>query len=214
VEIIDVSQGVSDGMAVWPGDPAVAVSAVLRIAAGDPVNVSELRFGTHTGTHVDPPAHLFEGAPGVDALGLDVLVGDAVVVDIAATGAALGPADLEGAVPAGTVRLLLSTGGAPGRALSAAGAAWLVDRGIRLVGIDGPSIEAPGPGSDDGPGEGPGAATGGPYPVHTTLLAAGVVIVEGLDLSGVAPGAYELVCLPLKLVGGDGAPARAVLIRR
>jgi arylformamidase len=216
VEIIDVSQGVSDGMAVWPGDPAVAVSAVLRVAAGDPANVSELRFGTHTGTHVDPPAHFFDGAPGADALALDVLLGDAVVADVAGPGGALGPADLGAVAPAGTTRLLLRTGGAFGRALSAASAAWLVERGVRLVGIDGPSIEAPGAGAGDGdgPGAGPGAAAGGPFPVHTTLLRAGVVIVEGLDLSGVAPGAYELVCLPLKLVGGDGGPARAVLIRR
>jgi arylformamidase len=137
-------------MAVWPGDPEVAVSPVLRLAAGDVANVSELRFGTHTGTHVDPPAHVFDDAPGADALALDVLVGDAVVADVSGSGA-LGPADLGAVAPAGTRRLLLRTGGAAGRALSAPAAAWLVERGVRLVGIDGPSIEAP-------PGEaGPGA---------------------------------------------------------
>ncbi|MGH2721350.1 MAG: cyclase family protein, partial [Actinomycetota bacterium] len=109
MEIIDVSQGVSDGMAVWPGDPAVAVAPVLRVAAGDPANVSELRFGTHTGTHVDPPAHFIDGAPGADALPLDVMMGDAVVAEVAGAEGALGPADLGAVAPAGTTRLLLRT---------------------------------------------------------------------------------------------------------
>jgi arylformamidase len=206
VEIFDISQGVSHGMAVWPGDPEVAVSPLLRVAAGDAANVSELRLGTHTGTHVDPLAHFFDGAPGADELALEVLVGDAVVADVRGTDRALGPAELTAVAPAGTRRLLLRTGGAAGRVLSAPAAAWLVERGVRLVGIDGPSIEAS--------HAEPGAPDEAPYPVHTTLLHAGVVVLEGLDLSGVNPGAYELVCLPLKVVGGDGAPARAVLIRR
>jgi arylformamidase len=208
VEIVDISQSVSPGMEVWPGDPPVEVTAVMRVSAGDPANVSGLRLGTHTGTHIDPPAHFFDDAPGADALPLGALIGDAVVADVAGAPGPLGGPDLEAIIPPGTVRLLLKTEGraVSGPALSAEGAAWLVERGVRLVGIDGPSIEAP--------ADVPGAAEGPAYPVHTTLLRAGVVIVEGLDLSSVAPGGYELVCLPLKLVGGDGAPARAVLIRR
>jgi arylformamidase len=203
MEIFDVSQRVVPGMFVWPGDPPVEVRATARVRAGDPANVSELRLGTHTGTHVDPPAHFFDGTTTVDALPLDVLIGDALVVDVSGRTGPLGPAELEraGAGP-GAVRLLLRTGAGPGRdgpALSEDGARWVVGRGIRLVGIDAPSIEAP---------------AGRGHPVHEVLLQAGVVIVEGLDLSAVSAGGYELVCLPLKVTGGDGAPARAVLIRR
>jgi arylformamidase len=112
----------------------------------------------------------------------------------------------------GVVRLLLRTGGWPdgvARAavgLSADGASWLVGQGIRLVGIDAPSIEAVAEAAGD-------AAPAG-HPVHEILLTAGIVILEGLVLTSIVPGRYELVCLPLKVVGGDGAPARAVLVRR
>ncbi|MGH2690071.1 MAG: cyclase family protein, partial [Actinomycetota bacterium] len=99
MEIFDVSQAVAHGMAVWPGDPEVAVSPVLRVAAGDAANVSALRLGTHTGTHVDPPAHFFDGAPGADGLPLDVLLGDAVVADVSGDVGPLRPADLGAVVP-------------------------------------------------------------------------------------------------------------------
>jgi arylformamidase len=167
---------------------------MARVEAGDPAGVSRLVLGTHTGTHVDPPAHFLPGTATVDALPLDVLVGPAVVAQCPA-----GPIDravLESlALPEGSTRLLLKTGGDAG-ALTPDGARWLVERDVRLVGADTLSIE---PATDK-------------YPVHRILLGAGVVIVEGLDLAGVAPASYQLVCLPLRIVGGDGAPARAVLI--
>jgi arylformamidase len=174
---------------------------VARVEAGDPADVSRLQLGTHTGTHVDPPAHFLPGGVTVDELPLDVLVGPAVVADL--TGVpAIDPGALDGLdLPASTVRLLLKTGreagvSAVGGALTADGARWLVDRGVLLVGADTLSVE---PGTDA-------------YPVHRLLLGAGVVIVEDLDLASVAAGPYQLVCLPLRIAGGDGAPARAVLI--
>jgi arylformamidase len=195
--IVDISRPIGPDTPVWPGDPPVVVEPVARVAAGDPAGVSRLSFGTHTGTHVDPPAHFVAGGATVDELALDVLVGPAVVAAFPA--GPINAAALErAAVPDGCARLLLKTdasAGATAGAVTADGARWLVERRIGLVGVDTLSIE---PETDS-------------YPVHHTLLGAGVVIVEGLDLSAVAPGGYELVCLPLRVAGGDGAPARAIL---
>lgn len=207
--IIDVSLGIGPDMLTWPGDPGAEVVPAARLARGDPANVSELRLGSHTGTHVDPPAHFIEGGGTIEALPLDVLVGPAVVADLRRA-EAVGPAELDALeLPAGTERLLCRTRNSElwsrGRvefpedyvAITPEGARWLVERGLRLVGVDFLSVER------DGPPD---------FPVHRTLLARGVVIVEGLDLSTVDPGSYTLVCAPLKVLGGDGAPARALLI--
>jgi arylformamidase len=208
--IIDISLGIEPGMPVWPDDPPVELESAGAVAAGDPANVSALRLGTHTGTHVDPPAHFFDGGRTVDQLDLDVLVGPATVLDLSGTAGPIGPAELGGAGLADTVeRVLLRTDNSdlwrrrpllmPERyvTLSPAGARWLVDRGVRLVGADFLSVESP---------------IDGRYPVHELLLGAGVVLVEGLDLSAAPAGDYLLACLPLKVTGGDGAPARAVLL--
>jgi arylformamidase len=193
--VIDISLSIDPGMAVWPGDPPVLVEPQSRIEAGDVAAVSRLALGTHTGTHVDPPAHFLAGAATVDELSLDVLVGPAVVADLTGGGpvdaARLAALDL----PEGTVRVLLKTAAAEGL-LTPDGAALLVERGVQLVGADTLSIEP----------------AGADYPVHRLLLGAGVIIVEGLDLRAAAPGAYQLACLPLRIAGGDGAPARAVLL--
>jgi arylformamidase len=187
VVIIDISRPVGADTPVWPGDPPVAVEPVARLEAGDPAAVSRLVLGTHTGTHVDPPAHFVAGGATVDEIGLDVLVGPAVVVEAGQLAAAVG----------GHERVLLKTGAGDRFGVVTAGTArQLVEAGVRLVGVDTLSIE---PATDD-------------YPVHRLLLGAGVVIVEGLDLSATPPGEYQLVCLPLRIAGGDGAPARAVLI--
>ncbi len=192
--ILDISRPLSQATPVWPGDPPVIVEPVARVEDGDPA-VSRLALGTHTGTHVDPPAHFLPGTATVDALPLDVLMGPAVVAHF--DSAPIDGAALESmAFPEDAARVLLKTGADAG-AVTPDGARWLVERGVRLVGADTLSIE---PETEE-------------YPVHRILLGAGVVIVEGLDLAAVAPGSYELVCLPLRIVGGDGAPARAVLIR-
>jgi arylformamidase len=207
--IIDVSLPIGKDLLTWPGDPGVEVEPKKRIAGGDPSNVSLLSMGTHTGTHVDPPVHFIEGTEGIDRVALDVLVGKAIVADLRAADS-IGPAELDALrLPEGTERLLCRTRNSdlwsrlpvefPERyvAVTPEGARWLVDRGIRLVGVDFLSVESAG--AEE-------------HPVHTTLLGNGSIILEGLDLSNAEPGSYTLACLPLRVTGGDGGPARAALI--
>jgi arylformamidase len=206
----DISLPLGRDTLVWPGDPPIGVTPKLRISQGDSANVSELRLGTHSGTHVDPPIHFVEGAPAIDQLALDRVVGPALVADLRDANGSIGPAEFERLGLSGDVtRLLLRTSNSnlwrsfpvefpdSYACLSPEGAKWIVQNGIGLVGIDFLSIEERG-------------ASG--HPVHHTLLENGVVIVEGLDLGNVEPGAYNLMCLPLRVVDGDGGPARAVLI--
>jgi arylformamidase len=209
-EPIDISLPVSGELLVWPGNPGIEVLPQQRIADGDDANVSELRLGSHTGTHVDPPVHFVPDGVGIDRVPLEVLMGPCVVVDARGLPGELGPEHLGAlGVPDGTQRLLLRTDNSElWRRLPATfpedytclgvnGAAWILERGIRLVGVDFLSVERRGT---------PG------HPTHKALLGAGVVIVEGLDLGGVEPGAYELRVLPLRIVDGDGGPARAALL--
>ncbi len=194
-------------MVVYEGDPGVEIAPRLEIARGDTANVSLLSMGSHTGTHVDAPAHFIEGGATVEALPLDSLIGPALVAEVGCE-RLIGRRDLEPLPLGSQSRLLLKTrnsalwaAGDFSRdfvALDLEGARHLTERGLRLIGIDYLSIEA-----FHSPG----------HPVHRHLLGAGVVILEGLDLSRVAPGVYELVCLPLPVRGIDGAPCRAVLRR-
>lgn len=205
--VIDISLPIHSRMVVYEGDPGVEVAPRLEIARGDTANVSLLSMGSHTGTHVDAPAHFIEGGATVEALPLDVLIGPALVAEVTSA-PVIGRRDLEALPLEGVSRLLLKTHnsllwarGAFTRdfvALELAGARYLTERGLRLIGIDYLSIE---------PFHSPG------HPVHRHLLGAGVVILEGLDLARVTPGTYELVCLPLPARGIDGAPCRAVLRR-
>jgi arylformamidase len=203
---IDVSVPVSAGMIVYDGDPEVGVERVTDIARGDLATVSRVELGSHTGTHVDAPRHFLRAGAGADELPLDALTGPAVVADARGL-----PGDIDAvaltamALPEGAERVLFRTHdgdlwerGSFTRdfaGVAADAARELVAMGVRLVGIDYLSI----------------APSADPAPTHRALLEAGVVIVEGLDLRDAAPGPYELVCLPLRLEGGDGAPARALL---
>jgi arylformamidase len=200
-----VTLPLSERLAVWPGDPPVGVA---RLGEGLPA-VSALSMSSHAGTHVDAPAHFIRGGATVDALPLEILVGRAWVAHWPGPGPITAAAMATAGIPQGAERLLIRTDNSnradagvpfdPGFvALAADAADWLLVRGVRLVGIDGPSIEP-----FIAPGE----------PVHRALLAAGVVIVEGLALAEIAAGAYELICLPLRIAGCDGAPARVVLMR-
>jgi len=182
---------------------------VESIAAGDPGNVSRWLIGSHTGTHVDAPAHFVEGGDTIEAVPLDVLVGPAVVLDLTfVTSHEIGPDDLRAAGLDSDERVLLKTRNStdalrkseksPWVGLSAAAAELLVERGVRLVGIDYLTIDSP-----DG-------ETG--WPVHHVLCGAGVAILEVIDLSEIAPGRYTLVSLPIKLVGSEAAPARTILL--
>ncbi len=203
-----MTQPLREGIAVWPGDPPYGAEELSSVQAGDAFRVSRLAMGSHTGTHVDAPAHALRDGAGVDALPLEVLWGPASLRALGGERVIGARALASLALPEDCRRLLLCTGdtrgdevGAQGfdptfAALDAAAAGWLVARGVVLVGIDSPSVEPF------------GEAMG---PVHRVLLAAGVVIVEGLALGGVPAGEYEFVCLPIKVRGGDGAPARALL---
>ncbi len=206
--IHDLSVPLSPSMVTWPGDPPVRVEARLRIADGQPVNVSELCLGSHTGTHVDPPYHFDDGGMRVDELPLGILLGPAWVCPVAAE-LDITVADLGDRIPQACTRLLLKTKNsrlwgeretgfrADFVALTGAAARWLVQKGIQLLGLDYLSADRP-----DTEG----------FPAHRVLLGAGVIIVEGLDLSSLESGWYNFYCLPLKVSGGDGAPARAVAV--
>jgi arylformamidase len=206
--IIDVSLPVGPDLLTWPGDPGVRIDPAKRIDRGDSSNVSELHLGSHTGTHVDPPVHFLPGERSIDELDLDVFFGPALVADLREA-EAIGSAELKDLeLPPGTERLLCRTRNSqlwsrlPAAfpddyvAVTEDGARWLVDRGMRLVGVDFLSVEK---------------SVSGDHPVHRMLLGGGTVIVEGLNLSRVEPGSYTLACFPLRIARGDGAPARAVL---
>ena len=203
MQIVDISVPIHPGMVTYPGDPPVIVERVRSIAA-DGFNLSRLDFGLHTGTHVDAPLHFVEGGASADALSLDVLVGPATVVDATAVEGPLTADALSTlTMPERPERLLFRTRNSElwrrrtfaeeFVSLTEDGAQALVALGTGLVGIDYLSI--------------------GDAAAHRALLGAGVVALEGLDLGAVEPGEYQLVCAPLKLVGVDGTPARALLIR-
>lgn len=203
----DISLEISPDMPVWPGDDPVRLERVRSIADGANSNVTHLACSVHTGTHVDAPVHFIEDAAGVHQLPLQKLIGQAQVVQLGEVdvldASALDEADL----PDGVERILFKTRNSQywttaGRtfqkdfvAIDATGASWLASRGVQLVGVDYLSV----------------APFGESKEPHQILLRAGILILEGVDLSQVDAGRYMLYCLPLKLVGSDGAPARAVL---
>ena len=204
---LDVSVPLAPGIPAYPGNPEFELQPIKRIAEGGSSNVSRLVMGTHTGTHVDAPRHFFDGAAGIDGLALDLLIGRAHVVDMPRRGG-ITVDDLARAGLREDLRVLLRT---PNSALwngtafkqdytylTEDGARYLVAQGVKVVGIDYLSVEQ---------FKKAGA------PAHRTLLSQGVIIIEGLNLSDAEPGMYEMYCLPLRIAGGDGAPARVVLKR-
>ncbi len=210
MQIYDISLTITGQMPVWPGDQRVSVERVDKIERGANANVSKIEMSAHTGTHVDAPYHFLPGGSKVDEMPLDILVGPALVVRIPdAIGLITHDVLDSAAIPQGTQRILLktrnseywSTPGLPFQTeyvgIDVDAARLLVKRGVRLVGIDYLSVS-------------PFHQT---RPTHEALLEAGMVVIEGLDLSGVHPGSYTLCCLPLKLGGADGAPARAILMK-
>jgi arylformamidase len=210
MRVHDVTASLRPDLPTWPGEEGFHRRMVKGFAKGDSSAVSHLSLGAHTGTHIDAPVHFIEGSGGIDAIAAETLVGPAVVVGLGNVERTIGTDDLENAVPEGAQRILVKTRNSGWSAsdtafredfvaLDPSAAEWCVARGIRLVGIDYLSIEPYGSGSKG-------------HPVHRILLEAGVVIVEGLDLSGVEPGTYTVAALPLLVPGGDGAPARVVLV--
>lgn len=207
--IYDISVTIEPDMPVWPDDPAVEVKQVKFIDKGDNANASWLGLSAHTGTHVDAPHHFLNDGRTVEALPLDILTGPCFVEQLPDPVEAITPEVLDRQfIGQGTTRVLFGTSNshlwAHGErefhkdfvAVTEGGARWLVDHGIRLVGVDYLSV----------------APFGHSTPTHRVLLEAGVVVVEGLNLAQVPRGFYDLYCLPLKIAGCDGAPARAILV--
>jgi arylformamidase len=192
---------------IYPGNPPVEIELQQSMAKGGSSNVSSLKFGSHTATHVDAPLHMIQGAASVDQISLDVLMGPATVLAFGDDVMSVTAEALRAANIGNAERVLLKTRNSAFirsgtfqkdyTYLAPDGAEYLVSSGVKLVGIDYLSIEQ---------------FHSGHHRTHSTLLSNGVVILEGVDLSGVSPGHYELRCLPLSMPGLDGAPARAVLV--
>jgi arylformamidase len=207
-KILDVTAPLSAALPAYRGDPPVRIEAAFRIADGDPFNLTRLEMGCHAGTHVDAPYHFLMDGLTIDQIPLDILVGKARVVELGVSHG-IEKADLEPLDLTEHLRVLLKTrmsGQIRQKAfqadhvyLSGEAARYLVQIGVKLVGIDYLSVDAFG---DE------------EFPAHHALLQAGVVIVEGLDLSEVEDGEYDMTCLPLRITGAEGAPARVILRTR
>ena len=207
-DLIDITVPFRTDLPLWPGDPKPEMSLMKSIEGGYRCNVTRVETGMHFGTHLDAPCHFIEGGKTVDQLDLGVLVGRCFVGEVPDT-AQITPKHLEALnIPDGTTRLILKTSNSelwsqPDHpffedyaAITPDAARWVVDRGIRLIGIDYLSIQLF---ADE-------VST-----THIVLLEAEVIIVEGLDLRSVETGLYDLTCLPMKVAGSDGAPVRVVL---
>jgi arylformamidase len=205
--IYDVSVPIRSGGLVYPGNPEIDITLQQAVARGAGANVSAIKFGSHTGTHADAARHFFDDGQTVDKIPLDRLIGPALLIGFADDVRAIGAADLAQHDLGGKKRILLRTRNsallsnrefaADYTYLAPDGAQYLVDNNVELVGIDYLSIEQ---------------FHSGHHQTHRILLERSVVIVEGLDLSAPPPGEYQLICLPLRIEGCDGAPARAVLV--
>jgi arylformamidase len=205
MKLIDVTVPLDANLPVYPGNTPFSLEAIKRIADGGSSNLSTLHMSAHAGTHVDAPRHFFDHAAGVDALLLELLFGRARVIEVS-TRKSIGPDDLAGTDLSEDIRLLIKTHNSrlwgsnafhqDYVGLTEAAARYLVDRGVKVVGIDYLSVEE---------------FRKAGAPAHHALLGGGTIVIEGLNLRDVEPGAYEMFCLPLRVVGADGAPARVVL---
>ena len=208
MKLIDVSVPLEPSLASYPGNAPFTLEANKRLARGDSSNVSALHMSAHSGTHVDAPRHFFDEGLSTEALPLEMLIGRTRVIELRTRGGITAD-DLRTLDLAEDVRVLIKTtnsrlwGDSSFHAdyvgITESGARHLADRGVKVVGVDYLSVEV---------FKTPGA------PAHHVLLGAGVIVIEGLNLRDVEPGVYDLICLPLLVVGSDGAPARAVLRSR
>jgi arylformamidase len=205
MKLIDVTVPLDATLPTYPNNTPFSLEPIKRLAHGDSSNVSTLHMSAHSGTHVDAPRHFFDNGPGVEALALDILMGRVRVIQVTSrTG--ISAEDFAKEDLSEDVRILIKTrnsqlwGTAEFRTdyvgVTESGARHLVAHGIKLVGVDYLSVEQ---------FKTPGA------PAHHVLLGAGTIVIEGLNLRDVEPGIYDLYCLPLRVVGSDGAPARVVL---
>ena len=208
--IYDISVPISNELPTWPGDPSVQLTVWRSLSSGDSANVSMLNLGAHTGTHVDAPAHFIDGAAKIESLPLDVLIGPVQVIEVPDDLRAINEEFVLANCAPGTTRVLFKTRNSAFwnesqpefhtdfTYLDLNAAQRLVEQGVKLVGIDYLSIEK---------------YDSSNHETHLALLSYGVVILEGVNLTDIPAGNYELICLPLRLrnTKGDGAPARVVL---
>lgn len=210
-EVIDISVGISSLTPVYPGDPSPDIKKLFCLP-DDGASVSSISMGSHTGTHIDAPSHIFEDGKSVDKLSLDTLVGNAVLLDLSSVKKTINKQDLENAFNEldidGIDILLIKTqnskiwtdsssmGFESMISLDISAGHWIFEKGFKSVGIDGFSVDV----EPD-------------LEVHRLLLGNGINVIECLDFNGVSDGVYSFVCLPLKMEGCDGSPARAILIK-
>lgn len=204
---IDVSVPLSEKLPAWPSDDKFKYTETRMISEGNESNCASMSLSVHFGTHLDAPYHFIPGGKTIDQIELELLIGPCLVVAVLEAEKIIEPAHLELKVPEGTRRLLVKTRNSSFVrdvafhkdyvAFSEASVRYLLGKGVRLLGLDYFSI----------------AAYGSARPAHAAFLGAGGVAIETLDLSSVEPGLYELVCLPLKIEGSGGAPARVALGR-
>jgi arylformamidase len=203
----DITRSLRSSLAPWPGDTPFSFRLTWRMAGGASVNVGAFTMSTHNGTHVDAPLHYQAEGASIDGLDPGVFVGPALVVDVAGAGWSITREHLAaatGAMGEGVSRLLLKTGAwsndaeFPARipTLAPDVPAWLGSLGVRLLGLDVPSVDS---------------IESQDLPIHNALGVAGIIILESLDLTAVPPGLYELMAFPLKIAGADAAPVRAIL---
>lgn len=207
--IYDISAPVETRGLVYPGNPEIEIAPQQAISQGAGANVSRISFGSHTGTHVDAAKHFFDDGQTVDNIPLEKLIGPAILIAVDDSNMSVTAADLATFDLASQTRVLIRTRNSSFlherefhrdfTFLAPDGAEYLVSKGIELVGVDYLSIEQ---------------FHSGHHRTHRTLLEKNIVIVEGLNLRDVPTGEYDFICLPLRLAGLDGAPARAALIQK
>lgn len=207
MKLIDVSVPLQSNLPTYPGNTPFQLEPIKRIARGDSSNVSTLHLSAHAGTHVDAPRHFFDDLGGAETLALDMLCGRARVIELT-TRKGITAEDFSRFDLTEDVRLLVKTCNSrlwsspefhtDFVGLTEGAARFLVEHGVKVLGVDYLTVEEY---------KKPGA------PAHRTLLGAGTIVIEGLNLLDVEPGTYEMFCLPLPIVGSDGAPARVVLRR-
>ncbi len=199
----DITRPLHPQIPVWPGDRVLTLEHPCKIADGEAANGGHLHLSLHTGTHVDAPFHFVDGAVTIDEIPVDAYVGPAQVIDMRGE-AAISIEFLAERLQPGVTRLLLHTGcwSSPDSfpqvwpLADDDVPAWLAERGVKLIGLDAPSVDE---------------ITSSSLPRHHLFNDAGLLILENLLLDAVHPGTYELIALPLRLKGGDGSPVRAVL---
>ncbi len=205
-EWIDISVSLRSGMAHWPGDPPVSIERVSDMDRGDKANLSKMEMSVHSGTHMDAPLHFIRNGTGIDAVPFDALIGQARVIETAERESISAETLTANRIIPGE-RILFKTRNSDQNwteksfmsdfvYLSTEAAAYLAEMGVRTVGVDYLSVSGYGRNETE---------------VHYNLLEAGIWVIEGLYLGGVNPGNYDMICLPIKIFNGEGAPARAIL---